>query len=108
MFVLVRGRRIVGACSLRHELTDALRDFGGHVGYGVRPSERGKGYASLMLKLVLREARRRGIRRVLLTCDSDNAASRRVIEKAGGVLDSQSFSDRAGRMTRRYWIEVPD
>ena len=107
-FVLVRGSRILGACSLRHYLTAALRDFGGHVSYGVRPFERGRGYASLMLQLVLEETQRRGIERVLVTCASENLASRRVIEKNGGVLDSESFSEQAGRMTRRYWIVLSD
>jgi len=107
-FVLVRGSRILGACSLRHHLTAALRDFGGHVAYGVRPSERGKGYASLMLQFMLEEAQRRGIERVLVTCASENLASRRVIEKNGGLLESESFSEQAGRMTRRYWIGPSD
>jgi len=107
-FALVSGRRILGACSLRHTLTPALRDFGGHVSYGVRPSERGKGYASLMLRLMLEEARTLGIERVLVTCAADNLASRRVIEKSGGVLESESFSEQAGQITRRYWIELSD
>jgi predicted acetyltransferase len=108
VFVLVRGRRILGACSLRHYLTPALRDFGGHASYAVRPSERGKGYASFTLRLTLEEAQRRGIERVLVTCASENLASRRVIEKNGGVLESESFSEQAGRITRRYWIELSD
>ena len=103
---LARGRRILGACNLRHALTDALRDFGGHVGYSIRPSERSKGYGTLILKLALEKARVLGISRVLITCDRENLASARVIEKNGGVLDSESHSKQASRITRRYWIHV--
>jgi len=106
-YVLVRGDRIIGAATLSHRLTDALRDWGGHVRYGVRPSERNKGYATLMLKLVLEKAANMGIRRVLVTCDKGNLASQRVIVKNGGVLDSESFSAQAGRVTQRYWIDLP-
>jgi predicted acetyltransferase len=103
---LVRGDRVVGMCNIRHHLSDALRDFGGHVGYSVRPCERGKGYATLMLRLALAKARDLGIDRVLITCGSENAASIRVIEKNGGQLDSESHSPRAGRLTRRYWVDL--
>ncbi len=106
-FWLTRGKeRILGVVNLRHRLTDKLRVFGGHIGYGVRPSERNKGYATLMLKLVLKKARELGIARVLITCDKDNPASQRVIQKNGGVLDSESYSEQAGRITQRYWIEL--
>ena len=103
---LLRGGRVVGTCSLRHRLTEALLDFGGHVGYAVRPSERRKGYATFMLRAMLDKARSMGIARVRVTCDARNVASIGVIEKCGGRLDSQSHSARAGRLTRRYWIEV--
>lgn len=105
---LVRGRRILATSGLRDRLTDALRDYGGHVGYAVRPSERGKGYATLMLKLLLEKARQMGLDRVLITCDRNNVASARVIQKNGGLLDSESYSTQAGRITRRYWIELRD
>ena len=100
--------RILGVVNLRHKLTDKLRDFGGHIGYGVRPSERNKGYATRMLRLTLDKARALGIHRVLVTCDADNIASQRVILKNGGVLDSESYSEQAGRVTQRYWIDLPE
>ena len=103
---LVRGGRILGTCGLRHRLTEALRDYGGHVGYTVRPSERRRGHGTLMLKLVLEKARQLGIRRVLITCDRHTLASARVIRKNGGVLDSEGYSPRAGRVTQRYWIDL--
>lgn len=103
---LVRGGRVLGACGLRHRLTQALLDYGGHVGYSVRPSERNRGHATLMLRLVLAKARQLGIRRVRVTCHRDNVASARVIRKNGGVLDSESYSAQAGRVTQRYWIDL--
>jgi predicted acetyltransferase len=87
---LVCGGRVIGTCNLRHRLTEALRDFGGHIGYSVRPSERRKGYGTRMLKLALEEARLLGVRRALVTCAADNIASARVIENNGGVLDSRA------------------
>ena len=106
MYVLVRGQTVLGGIHLRHGLTESLCDLGGHIGYAVRPSDRRKGYGTEMLRLVLDRARRRGLRRVLVTCDSTNVASARVIESNGGRLESESFSERAGRITRRYWIDL--
>lgn len=103
---LVRGRKILATSGLRHRLTEALRDYGGHIGYSVRPSERRKGYATLMLKLLLEKARQLGLDRVLITCNKSNVASARVIRKNGGVLDSEGHSPRAGRITQRYWIDL--
>ena len=103
---LVRGEHIIGTCDIRHRLTEALRDFGGHIGYSIRPGERNKGFGTLMLKLALEKARALGIGRALITCGKDNIASQRVILKNGGVLDSESYSERAGRVTQRYWIDL--
>ncbi len=105
-FWVVRKNEILGVCNIRHRLIEKLRDFGGHIGYSIRPSQRNKGYGTLMLKLALEKAREVGIDGVLITCDKDNIASQRVILKNGGVLDSESYSDQAGRITQRYWIEL--
>ena len=105
VYWLVRGNRVLGNCSLRHRLTERLRDYGGHIGYSVRPSERRKGYGTLMLRLALAKARQRGIARVLVTCDKDNIASARVIQANGGVLDSEGVDPHDGKPTQRYWIE---
>ena len=64
-------------------------NFGGHIGYWVRPSERGRGYGKLMLRLALPKARRLGIHNALVTCDLGNTASRKVIEANGGVFKNQ-------------------
>ena len=96
--------RIVGMIDLRHRLNDFLAEFGGHIGYSVRPDERRKGYAKRMLELVLQEARARGLKRVLITCDDDNEGSARTIEANGGVFERMAKMD--GEVLRRYWIEL--
>ena len=103
-FLTGPGGRILGAIHLRHVLNDRLRLHGGHIGYGIRPSERRKGYGALMLGRLLDLVKARGWDRVLLTCDEDNLGSRKTIEKAGGVLEDRGEFE--GAMTRRYWIEA--
>lgn len=107
-FWLVRNKRtILGVLQLRHSLTPFLESEGGHIGYSVRPSERGKGYASRMLAMGLDEARHLGMKRVLITCDQKNVASARVIQKNGGRLENEVPSCQPGReITQRYLIEL--
>jgi predicted acetyltransferase len=88
----------LGRLDVRHHLTPALLLVGGHIGYVVRPSARGRGHATAMLAAALPYARALGIDRALLTCDVDNVASQRVIEANGG-----EFWDVAGPK-RRYWV----
>ncbi|MBC8481812.1 MAG: GNAT family N-acetyltransferase [Planctomycetes bacterium] len=103
---LICQNRIVGTCNLRHELNDFLREFGGHVGYAARPSERKKGFGTLMLRLLLEKAQGLGIERLLATCDDNNIASARVIEKNGGKFADKVQTEYSEKLTRRYWIEL--
>jgi predicted acetyltransferase len=105
-FWLSAGRRLLGRATLRHYLTPELEHEGGHIGYDVRPSERRKGYGTVLLKLTLEKARGLGLRRVMLSCDSDNIGSAKVIERNGGRLESQASSGRSGKRISRYWIEL--
>ena len=93
------GAEILGFIAIRHRLTTYLFDQGGHIGYSVRPSARRQGIASAALELGLTEARGLGISPVLVTCDEDNVASRRTIEKAGGQYENSVEGKR------RYWID---
>lgn len=103
-FMLVRENEkyILGMINFRHYLNDYLSQFGGHIGYGVRPFERRKGYATQMLKLCLEECRKRKLEKVLITCDVDNEASRRTILACGGVFD-KTVNDN-GEALERYFI----
>jgi predicted acetyltransferase len=101
------GARLVGRVAIRHHLTPALLQAGGHIGYAVLPAFRRRGYATEMLRLALGVARDGlGLTRVLLTCDDDNAASIRVIEKNGGVLEDVVAGAGGAAATRRYWIAL--
>jgi predicted acetyltransferase len=95
---------VVGMSRLRHELTDDLLYHGGHIGYYVRQSARGKRYGTSILALTLDEGRKLGIERFLLTVDCENAPSIRVIEGDGGVLEDERVDKDTGRAFRRYWI----
>jgi predicted acetyltransferase len=100
------GVSVLGVSSLRHALTPALEDVGGHIGYSIRPSERRRGYGTRILALTLPQARALGLERVLITCDTDNIGSARVIEKNGGVLASEGYSSRVEARVSRYWITL--
>lgn len=101
---IVDGKTYLGAISLRHVLNDKLLEAGGHIGYGVRPSARGRGVATWALGATLDRARERGIDRVLITCDDDNLASAKTIERNGGVLEDTR--DTWLGLARRYWITL--
>lgn len=96
----------VGALDIRHYLNDSNSLTGGHIGYGIRPSERRKGYGTAMLALGLEECRGLGIRRVLITCDKGNIGSAKVIVNNGGVFENEVEAD--GAVEQRYWIDLAD
>jgi len=104
-FVLDTERNIfVGAVNIRHELNEKLLQSGGHIGDGVRPSERRKGYATEMIRLALQECKKLGLTKVLMVCDKDNIGSAKSIQKNGGVLENEIIED--GVIEQRYWIEI--
>lgn len=96
--------RVLGAVNIRHYLTPSLLEIGGHIGYGIRPSERQKGYATRLLSLALLKVKEMGIERALLTCDKDNLGSAKTMINNGGVLDSEAVVN--GTMIQRYWIDI--
>ncbi len=101
-FLVLDSKKIIGAINIRHRLNDYLFNYGGHIGYGIRPSERKKGYASKMLALALPIAKEIGIEKLLVTCDKDNIASRKTILKNGGILENE-VRDK-DEIVQRYWI----
>lgn len=96
---------LLGAVNIRHYLNDHLLKFGGHIGDGVRPSERRKGFATEMIRLSLIECKKLGIQRVLMVCDKTNVGSAKSIIKNGGVLENE-FADADGKTHQRYWIDL--
>ena len=95
---------ILGAINIRHRLNESLLRSGGHIGYGIRPSERRKGYAEKMLALALPLAKKLGISKALVTCDKQNTGSAKTILHNGGIMENE-ISD-GGRITQRYWIQL--
>ncbi|HWS30790.1 MAG TPA: GNAT family N-acetyltransferase [Clostridia bacterium] len=96
---------LIGFIDVRHRLNGYLTQIGGHIGYSVRASERRKGYAKEMLRQALLYCKTLGLKRVLITCNNDNEASRRTILAHGGVLENTATED-SGQVVERYWIEL--
>lgn len=95
---------VVGAVNIRHYLNEDLLRNGGHIGDGVRPSERRKGIAIKMISLALEECRKLRISKVLMVCDKDNIGSAKSIINNGGILENEIICD--GVIEQRYWIEL--
>ena len=118
VFWLIDGGEYIGQASIRPELcTNYLITYGGHVGYSIRPSQRQKGYGRQILSLSLQESERMGLKKVLVTCNSNNVASKRIIESNGGRFESSLSMDATafraegnpqdGEVVKlRYWIEL--
>lgn len=103
-FCLDTDRNIfVGAVNIRHYLNDKLLLDVGHIGDGVRPSERRKGIATRMIGLALKECKKLGIDKVLMVCDKENIGSAKSIQNNGGILENEVLVD--GIVKQRYWIE---
>ena len=96
--------KVCGSISIRHELNDFLFNFGGHIGYSITPSERGKGYGKLQLKMALEIAKDLGIEKCLITADKTNTLSNKTIISEGGVLENTVMWNN--EPLNRYWINL--
>ncbi len=105
-FLLDEDRNILlGAVNIRHYLNEFLLREGGHIGDGIRPSERRKGYATELIRLALIECKKLGINKVLIICDKSNIGSSKSIIKNGGILENE-FMNSDGEIEQRYWINL--
>ena len=100
--------KIVGMVNLRHYLDNNLRNVGGHIGYSIRPTERGKGYAKVQLYLALLECKKLGIEEAMVDCVKSNIKSEKTILALGGVFDKQFYDQPHKRVLRNYYINVED
>jgi len=98
--------KLIGGFNLRHELKGNLINHGGNIGYLVRPSERKKGYGTIILGCALKKAKELGLERVLVTCREENIESSRVIEKNGGVFENNYYDEEYNVTFKRYWINL--
>lgn len=106
IFVREDDSKIVGMVNLRCRLNDFLRTIGGQIGYCIRPSERGKGYGKKMLSMCLDICRKKGMKKVLLTCDSNNEISKKTIISNGGAYEGSTFQAEENKTVERYWIKL--
>jgi len=104
LWLIDNTKRIIGAVNIRHRLNNYFQNFGGQIGYGIRPDERRKGYAKEILRLALEVLKEMGYHKTLLCCYKDNIASVKTIVGNGGVLDSEGLKD--GIVFQRYWIDI--
>lgn len=107
-FLLIRkdDNKIVGTINIRWNLSEKMLKFGGNIGYGIRPTERRKGYNKIQLYLVLLEAQKLNLDKVMLDCSVDNLGSDKTIKALGGILERCELDESDNTMTNVYWINV--
>jgi len=105
VYFAIENDEIVGTIAIRDYLNESLLETGGHIGYGIRPSERRKGHGAKMLALALEKCRESGAEKVLVTCDRTNIASAKTAMKNGGVLENE-FIEENGNIVQCYWITL--
>ena len=110
-FFLIRkdDDKIVGMINIRYKLNEAMLKFGGHIGYGIRPTERRKGYNKINLYLGLIKANEDfGLEKVMLDCSVDNLGSDKTIQALGGVLERSEVDPSDNSLTNVYWIDTKE
>ena len=107
-FLLIRknDNKIIGCANLRWNLTKEILKFGGHIGYSIRPTERRKGYNKINLYLILKEAKKIGLDKVMLDCSVNNYGSDKTIKALGGVLERREIDPWDNELTNVYWIDI--
>ncbi|MRH44489.1 GNAT family N-acetyltransferase [Aquibacillus halophilus] len=104
-WMINENNKLIGVVNIRHQLTDLLLRSGGHIGYGIRPTERKKGFATALLSLSIEKSQQLGLTKILVVCDESNIGSAKTIINNGGVID-KDFVEEDGTIVKRYWIEL--
>ena len=109
-FLLIgeNDKKIVGTINVRWNLNEEMLNFGGHIGYGIRPTERRKGYNKINLYLGLIEAKKLGLEKVMLDCDVNNLGSDKTLRALGGTLERTGIDPYDGTLTNVYWFNLDD
>lgn len=105
LYIRKSDDKLIGMAIIRHELKESNENIGGHIGLGIRPSERGQGYGDLMLKQAIKVCSKMGIKTILMTCNKKNFPSIKNIKKNGGEYDGD-IKSADGKITERYWIDL--
>lgn len=106
VYFIIDNGDIVGTIDLRHILNENYMKRLGHIAYYIKPKKRNKGYASHALSLAIEKYKKNCVDKILITCYSDNIASKRVIEKNGGVLEKEVYDEKSGKNISRYYVDV--
>ena len=104
LFVRKSDNKLVGMIQIRHKFNEYLAQYGGHIGYSVRPDERRKGYAKEMLRMALPKCRELGLDKVMITCIEDNIGSEKTILANGGIYYSTEYEPLEYENIKRFWI----
>ena len=107
-FLLIRKNddKIIGCINIRWNLTKYMKKYSGNIGYGIRPTERNKGYNKINLYLGLLEAKKLNLNKVMLVCETNNLSSSKTIEALGGILERKEIDPNDGLLTSYYWIDI--
>ena len=106
VYWLIDDGSFVGRVSIRPVINDYMLNHNGQIGYEIRPTKRQRGYGSKILKLALVQAKKMQLDKLLITCEADNTASIRIIEKNGGVFLDKTFDESISGFILRYWIQI--
>lgn len=104
--VRILDNKIIGMINIRHKLNEVLLEEGGYIGYSIRPTEREKGYGTVMLRLGLQRCKELNLDKVLITCDKINLASAKIIQGNNGILENELYSETFSGIIQRYWINL--
>lgn len=100
--------KIVGMVNIRYNLNEYLRKIAGHIGYSIRPSERGKGLAKIQLYLALKEAIKGNLYKVMISCEQNNIASEKTILALGGILERIEYDKPRDRYLKVHMLDVKE